>query len=236
MLTSVRNDSAARRAATFGDAGHMPPIEACNDVSAPSGSLDHPRAARRPAARRRNAGVRFRRLRVPATRLLVGRAALPHAVLLHGGGGDQADWVTFGGIQKMLDDAYAARPVARGHRGHARRPWRQLARLLRRHLHERAVRPAPRRAVHRRAVPHDRQPQRPRHRRAVERRLRRAPARGEGARHVRGRRRACRPTSAPQRWTRSERRGSRARRSSRRNSARSITATCRSRSCPTSTA
>jgi enterochelin esterase-like enzyme len=38
------------------------------------------------------------------------RLRYPVVYLLHGGGGDQADWVTLGGIQKMMDDAYAHDP------------------------------------------------------------------------------------------------------------------------------
>ena len=39
-----------------------------------------------------------------------GALRYPTLYLLHGGGGDQADWVSSGGIQKMLDDAYALDP------------------------------------------------------------------------------------------------------------------------------
>ena len=94
----------------FANAGHRPPIEACADSTAPTGSRitrvlpDGPRRAGGSLAFITGACVYL----PPG----YGASGLHYPVLhvLHGGGGDQADWVTFGKIQGILDRAYAADP------------------------------------------------------------------------------------------------------------------------------
>lgn len=94
----------------FANAGHKPPIEACADATAASGSRitrilpDGPRREDGSLAFVSGAcvylppGYESSGLRYPVVHVL------------HGGGGDQADWVTFGKIQAILDRAYAADP------------------------------------------------------------------------------------------------------------------------------
>lgn len=96
----------------FASAEHRPPIEAC-------------------AAHRSDAGSRITRVLPNGPRLADGTLAFipgacvylppgydtsglryPVVYLLHGGGGDQADWVTFGAVQRVLDEAYAADPTS----------------------------------------------------------------------------------------------------------------------------
>ncbi len=94
----------------FGDAGHEPPIQACNDIKGASGSLmtrvlvDGPRAS--DGTRQFITGVC---IYLPPG-YTTGALRYPAVYLLHGGGGDQAAWVTHGRIQKTLDDAYATDP------------------------------------------------------------------------------------------------------------------------------
>ena len=94
----------------FNNAGHKPPVEACKTSVAPSGSTitrivpDGPRRADSSLAFVSGAcvylppGYETSGLRYPVLHVL------------HGGGGDQADWVTFGSIRDILDRAYAADP------------------------------------------------------------------------------------------------------------------------------
>ncbi|MEY2468444.1 MAG: hypothetical protein QOF21_1142 [Actinomycetota bacterium] len=95
----------------FGTAGHLPPIEACKDTRAASGSLvtrvlpDGPRRADGSLAFISGACVYL------PPGYASGALRYPTLYLLHGGGGDQGNWVTAGGIQKILDDAYAADPT-----------------------------------------------------------------------------------------------------------------------------
>ena len=92
------------------NAKHMPPIDACNNVRGARGSLvtrvlpDGPRRADGTPAFITGACVYL----PPGYES--GALRYPTLYLLHGGGGDEGDWVVFGGIQKMLDDAYAADP------------------------------------------------------------------------------------------------------------------------------
>jgi len=102
-------DTGAQGRNDFGTPGHVAPIKACNHA-APSGSrvtrllIEGPRHADKSLA--------F----VPGVCVYLppgyasGALRYPTLYLLHGGGSDQAAWVTFGGVQKMLDDAYAADP------------------------------------------------------------------------------------------------------------------------------
>lgn len=94
----------------FGDAKHAPPIEACADKRSPAGSVvtrmlpDGPRRADGSLAFTSGIcvylppGYETSALRYPVV------------YVLHGGGGDQGNWVTNGDIQAMLDERYAANP------------------------------------------------------------------------------------------------------------------------------
>ena len=96
----------------FGQAEHVVPIEACaDDLRASDGSLVIrvlPRGPTLPdGALAFTAGV--------CVYLPPGYAEsglrYPVLYLLHGGGGDQADWVTFGGIRSIMDGLVAADPA-----------------------------------------------------------------------------------------------------------------------------
>lgn len=94
----------------FGQAEHRPPIEACADSTAPSGS----RITRIvPDGPRRDDGslafVSGACVYLPPGYATSG-LRYPVVHVLHGGGGDQADWVSFGDIQGILDRAAADDP------------------------------------------------------------------------------------------------------------------------------
>lgn len=94
----------------FAKADHRPPIEACADSTARSGS----RVTRiLPDGPRRSDGslafVSGACVYLPPGYGTSG-VRYPTIYLLHGGGGDQADWVTFGDIRGILDRAVAADP------------------------------------------------------------------------------------------------------------------------------
>ncbi|MDQ3106768.1 MAG: esterase family protein, partial [Actinomycetota bacterium] len=94
----------------FGDASHKAPIEACADVRSPAGSVvtriipDGPRRADGTLAFTSGVciylppGYESSQLRYPVL------------YLLHGGGGDQGNWVTNGNLQATLDARIAADP------------------------------------------------------------------------------------------------------------------------------
>lgn len=94
----------------FANAGHQPPIKACADQRSAAGSTITrivPAGPLRPdGALAFTSGA--------CVYLPPGYAAsgMRYSVLylLHGGGGDQADWVTFGTVAKILDGAYNADP------------------------------------------------------------------------------------------------------------------------------
>lgn len=95
----------------FANANHKPPVQACADSTATTGSRITrilPDGPRRP-----DGSLAF--ISGACVYLPPGYATsgLQYPVLhvLHGGGGDQADWVTFGSIQAILDRAYAADPA-----------------------------------------------------------------------------------------------------------------------------
>ena len=95
----------------FSNANHKPPIEACASSTAPTGSTvtritpDGPRRADGSLAFISGAcvylppGYDSSGLRYPVIHTF------------HGGGGDQADWVTFGDIRGILDRAYESDPA-----------------------------------------------------------------------------------------------------------------------------
>lgn len=95
----------------FASSAHRPPVKACETSrSEQTGSVVTrvlPDGPRRP-----DGTLAF----IPGACVYLppgyesGALRYPVVYLLHGGGGDQADWVTFGGIRKILDDAYAADP------------------------------------------------------------------------------------------------------------------------------
>lgn len=92
----------------FAQATHKPPIQACLNVASPAGSVLTrvvPDGPRRPDGTL--AFVSGACVYLPPG-YASGALRYPTIYLLHGGGGDEADWVTFGGMQKMFDDAFAA--------------------------------------------------------------------------------------------------------------------------------
>lgn len=94
----------------FANAGHRPPVEACAGSTAPTGSRITrilPDGPRRP-----DGALAFLSGACVYLPPGYGTSGLRYPVVyvLHGGGGDQADWVTFGDIQGVLDRTYAADP------------------------------------------------------------------------------------------------------------------------------
>ena len=95
----------------FGDAKHRPPVEACADLRSTAGSVvtrllpDGPRRADGSMAFTSGVcvylppGYETSSLRYPVI------------YVLHGGGGDQGNWVTNGDIQAMLDERVVANPA-----------------------------------------------------------------------------------------------------------------------------
>lgn len=89
---------------------HRPPIEACRERKATSGSVvtrilpDGPRREDGSLAFVSGACVYL-----PPNYDSSG-LAYPVVYLLHGGGGDQANWLTFGNVQSLLDAQYAQDP------------------------------------------------------------------------------------------------------------------------------
>ena len=94
----------------FNDANHQKPIDACKAQTAPSGSTITRILPNGP--RRADGSLAF--VSGACVYLPPGYATsgLRYSViyLLHGGGGDEGDWVWQGGIQKMLDDFYVKDP------------------------------------------------------------------------------------------------------------------------------
>ena len=94
----------------FANAGHQPPVEACADRTTAAGGritrilADGPRRADGTPAFRTGACVYL------PPGYDAGDLRYPTMYLLHGGGGDQADWVTFGSVEEILDRAYGADP------------------------------------------------------------------------------------------------------------------------------
>jgi enterochelin esterase-like enzyme len=94
----------------FANPDHRPPIKACDNVRSPAGSLVARVVPRGPV--RADGTLAFTSgacVYLPPG-YDTGKLRYPVLYLLHGGGGDEADWVTFGHIQAMLDAAYAADP------------------------------------------------------------------------------------------------------------------------------
>jgi S-formylglutathione hydrolase FrmB len=102
----------AQGRAHFDAATHVPPIEACADIRSDAGSVvtrvlpDGPRHD--------DGSLAF----VPGACVYLppgyegSGLRYPVVYLLHGGGGDQADWVTLGAVQATLDQAYADDPTS----------------------------------------------------------------------------------------------------------------------------
>lgn len=95
----------------FANAGHQPPIKACATKQAATGSTITrvvPAGPLRP-----DGALAFTSGACVYLPPGYATSGLRYSVLylLHGGGGDQADWVTFGSMQKILDDAYKADPT-----------------------------------------------------------------------------------------------------------------------------
>ena len=95
----------------FGNAGHLPPIDACATTTAPTGSTITRITPTGPT--RDDGSLAFTSgacVYLPPG-YEQGKLRYPVVYLLHGGGGDQADWKTFGDAQRILDEAYAADPA-----------------------------------------------------------------------------------------------------------------------------
>jgi len=87
---------------------HVPPIDACNNITSPAGSIVRrilPEGPRRPDGTM--AFVPGACVYEPPGYATSG-LRYPVVYLLHGGGGDQANWVTQGDLQATLDVAAAA--------------------------------------------------------------------------------------------------------------------------------
>lgn len=94
----------------FANAGHQPPIEACAGQRSAAGSTITRIVPAGP--RRTNGALAFTSgacVYLPPG-YVGGEMRYSVLYLLHGGGGDQADWVTFGSMQRILDDAYETDP------------------------------------------------------------------------------------------------------------------------------
>ncbi len=94
----------------FGNAGHRPPIEACRTATAATGSTITRIVPQGPM--RADGSLAFISgacVYLPPG-YVEGSLRYPVVYLLHGGGGDQADWVTFGEVRRILDEAVAADP------------------------------------------------------------------------------------------------------------------------------
>lgn len=94
----------------FANADHQPPIEACAGQRSAAGSTITrivPAGPLRP-----DGALAFTSGACVYLPPEYATGGMRYSVLylLHGGGGDQADWVTFGSMQKILDDAYKADP------------------------------------------------------------------------------------------------------------------------------
>ena len=102
-------DNGAQGRDPFHSPGHVPPIDACHDALRPSnGSLVVRMLPRGPLAP--DGALAFTSgvcVYLPPGYARSHRR-YPVLYLLHGGGGDAADWVTFGDIRKTMDDLIAA--------------------------------------------------------------------------------------------------------------------------------
>lgn len=91
-------------------ASHVPPIKACADVRSAAGSV----VTRRLPMGPRRADGKFAFVTGVCVYLPPGYETsgmrYPAVYLLHGGGGDQANWIVQAKLQQMLDEAYAADP------------------------------------------------------------------------------------------------------------------------------
>lgn len=98
-------DNGAEGRNAFNDAGHVAPVKACKDELQPSaGSLVIRRLPRGPLAP--DGTLAFQSgvcIYLPPGYMRSG-LRYPVLYLLHGGGGDQAAWVSLGGIKKMIDE------------------------------------------------------------------------------------------------------------------------------------
>ncbi len=96
----------------FGNADHRPPVEACADSVDPEAGSRITRILP-DGPRRPDGALAF----VSGVCVYLppgyddGALRYPVLYLLHGGGGDQADWVTSGRVRELLDAAYAADPA-----------------------------------------------------------------------------------------------------------------------------
>lgn len=92
----------------FDSPDHLPPVEACDDVRSPAGSVVTRVLPTGPL--RDDGSLAF----VSGVCVYLppgyesGGLRYPVVYLLHGGGGDQGNWVTMGDVQAVLDDAYAS--------------------------------------------------------------------------------------------------------------------------------
>jgi len=94
----------------FGNPDHKPPIQACDHVRSPAGSEVTRVVPRGPL--RADGSLAFTSgacVYLPPG-YATAKLRYPVLYLLHGGGGDEADWVSYGHIQALLDAQYAADP------------------------------------------------------------------------------------------------------------------------------
>lgn len=94
----------------FGNAGHRPPVQACATAPDPATGSTVTRIL--PEGPHRSDGslafISGACVYLPPGYDSNTSTRYPVVYLLHGGGGDEADWVTFGDVRGILDRAYAA--------------------------------------------------------------------------------------------------------------------------------
>jgi len=110
---SADEDNGTQGRNPFNNPGHVPPPQACADeLAATDQSLVARILPRGPLAPDGSLAFTSGACVYLPPGYLASGLRYPVLYLLHGGGGDQADWVTYGGIRSIMDDAIAADPTA----------------------------------------------------------------------------------------------------------------------------